>query len=96
VVLRGGEPVLYVERGGRTLLTFPAGPGREEEDPQTRLVEAAAALEASVQRGRTGALVVTRINGVPALDLHPGVAAVARALVAAGFTPTPRGFRARA
>jgi ATP-dependent Lhr-like helicase len=95
VVLRGGEPVLYVERGGRSLLTFPPGPGREEEDRQERLVQAAAALAESVRRGRTGPLVVARINGVEALALDPATAAVGAALLAAGFTQSPRGFRAR-
>jgi ATP-dependent Lhr-like helicase len=95
VVLRGGEPVLYVERGGRSLLTFPPGQGRGEDDTGVRLAEAALALVASVRRGRTAPLVVARINGMPALALEPAIAAVGAALLAAGFTQTPRGFRAR-
>jgi ATP-dependent helicase Lhr and Lhr-like helicase len=95
VVLHGGEPVLYVERGGHSLLSFPPGPGRGEDDPAQRMAAAAAALHASVQRGRTAPLLVTRINGVPALDVDAAIAPVAAALVGAGFVQTPRGYRAR-
>ena len=55
VVLVGGALIFYVERGGRTLLSFT-------EDP-TRLAPAAAALARSVQQGLLGKLTVERADG---------------------------------
>jgi ATP-dependent Lhr-like helicase len=94
VVLRAGRPILYVERGGRSLLTFPSG---IEGDPDSgdRLAAAAARLRASVQTGHVPPLLITRINGLPALESHEQGERIGRTLVDAGFTLTPRGFRAR-
>lgn len=85
VVLVGGELVLYVERGGRTLLSF-------SDDPQV-LAQAADALAATVRGGRLGRLTVQRVDGAAVLDRHVLDAPAARALTAAGFTTTPRGLR---
>ena len=87
MVLVDGALVLYVERGGRTTLTFT-------DDPAV-LAPAAAALADSVRRGQTGRLVIGRVDGVEVLGgaLH---SLLGEALVAAGFTPTPRGLRLRA
>ncbi|WP_181874338.1 ATP-dependent helicase [Marinitenerispora sediminis] len=82
VVLDGGELVLYVERGGRTVLTFGAGP-----DALTR---AAAALASAVHEGGLEALSVERADGVPVFDTP-----LAAALTKAGFHATPRGLRLR-
>ncbi|MFC8798240.1 DEAD/DEAH box helicase [Promicromonospora sp. NPDC057138] len=84
VVLTHGDLTLFVERGGRTVLSFTQNPAR--------LATAAAALARTVREGRLGRLVVQRVDGVPALEAarhHP----VARALVEAGFAITPRGLR---
>jgi ATP-dependent Lhr-like helicase len=84
VVLTHGDLALFVERGGRTVLSFTQSP--------VRLAAAAAALARTVREGRLGRLVVQRVDGVPALEAarhHP----VARALVEAGFAVTPRGLR---
>ncbi|WP_129783424.1 Lhr family ATP-dependent helicase [Promicromonospora panici] len=84
VVLIHGDLTLFVERGGRTVLSFSQSPAR--------LAAAAAALARTVREGRLGRLVVQRVDGVPALEAarhHP----VARALVEAGFAVTPRGLR---
>lgn len=84
VVLTHGDLALFVERGGRTVLSFTQSPAR--------LASAAAALARTVREGRLGRLVVQRVDGVPALEAarhHP----VARALVEAGFAITPRGLR---
>ncbi|WJK39891.1 ATP-dependent helicase [Solwaraspora sp. WMMA2056] len=82
VVLVGGELVLYVERGGRSLLRFT--------DDGQRLAVAARALAATVTSGALGAISVERADGEPVRDspLHP-------ALAAAGFRVTPRGLRLR-
>lgn len=89
VALVDGQLVWFLERGGRTLLSFSS-------DAET-LRAAAGALAELVSSGRMPALLVERINGVAVLD--PGVdadrAAVQDALTGAGFSRTPRGLRLR-
>ncbi|AXG80639.1 ATP-dependent helicase [Streptomyces paludis] len=84
VVLVDGELTLYMERGGRTLLAWPADP----EDPALRA--ATEALAGAARAGALGAVTVERANGLPALTAPLG-----RALEAAGFHATPRGLRLR-
>jgi ATP-dependent Lhr-like helicase len=85
VVLADGELALYVERGGRTLLSWT-------EDP-IALRTAADALALAVREGALGRLTVERADGTGVLaGDHP----LARALEAAGFRATPRGLRIRA
>jgi ATP-dependent Lhr-like helicase len=84
VVLADGSLVLYVERGGRTLLSWT-------EDPEL-LEPSAAALAAAVRDGALGRLTVERTDGLRAGGDTP----MARALEGAGFRPTPRGLRLRA
>ncbi|HYB45806.1 MAG TPA: hypothetical protein VED20_00410, partial [Streptosporangiaceae bacterium] len=84
VVLADGSLVLYVERGGRTLLSWT-------EDPEL-LEPCAAALAAAVRDGALGRLTVERTDGLRAGGDTP----LARALEGAGFRPTPRGLRLRA
>ncbi|MHB1063389.1 MAG: hypothetical protein ACYC1Z_02670, partial [Georgenia sp.] len=76
--------VLYVERGGRTLLSFT-------RDAVT-LTAATAALARVAARGALGPLTLRRIDGAPALDADGPLRA---ALDAAGFGPTPQGLRPR-
>ncbi|HET8614603.1 MAG TPA: ATP-dependent helicase [Actinomycetales bacterium] len=85
VVLHAGTLVLYVERGGRTLLSFT-------EDSE-RLGAAADALALAVRDGALGRLTVERTDGVAVLGSESALAA---ALEAAGFHATPRGLRLRA
>ena len=86
-VLVDGSLVLYVERGGRTLLSWT--------DDAELLDPAAAALAAAVRNGALGRLTVERADGLRAGGL--GVdSALTQALEAAGFRPTPRGLRLRA
>jgi ATP-dependent Lhr-like helicase len=87
VVLVDGSLVLYVERGGRTLLSWT-------DDPEL-LGPTATALAASVRGGALGRLSVERADG---LTVGSGIhdSPLARALEAAGFRPTPRGLRLRA
>ena len=85
VVLHDGALVLYVERGGRTLLSFT-------DDPQ-RLAAAADALALAVRDGALGRLTVERTDGEAVLGSDSGLAA---ALEGAGFRATPRGLRLRA
>ena len=83
VVVVGGRLVVYVERGGRRLLTF-------SEDPE-ELQPAVDALALAVRDGVLGKLDVERADGDLVFDTP-----VARALAAAGFRPSPRGLRLRA
>ncbi|MBF6356300.1 DEAD/DEAH box helicase [Nocardia higoensis] len=82
VVLVNGELVLYLERGGKTLLTFTADP-----DPRRAAAHELAAL---VRRRRVDALVIDKIDGE---TVHGHT--VADVLTEAGFSATPRGLRLR-
>jgi ATP-dependent Lhr-like helicase len=90
VVLVGGELVLYVERGGKTVLAWP-GPDTDGPGAEARLHVAAEALAQAAREGALGTVTVERANGSPAL-----ASPVGRALEVAGFHPTPRGLRLRA
>jgi ATP-dependent helicase Lhr and Lhr-like helicase len=83
VVLVDGDCVIYVERGGRTLLSF--------SDDAAVLQPAADALALAVRDGALGKLQVERADGAPIVSSPLG-----DALEAAGFRPTPRGLRLRA
>jgi ATP-dependent helicase Lhr and Lhr-like helicase len=60
VVLVGGQPVLYVDKGGKRLVTFPAALAPE------RMATAARALGEVAKRQRTRSLRVETIDGEPA------------------------------
>ena len=80
VVLDDGAPVMFLERGGKSLLTWPTS--------VECLIAAATALATTVRRGGLPPPYVARIDSVPALasPLRP-------MLVEAGFRETPRGLR---
>jgi ATP-dependent Lhr-like helicase len=82
VVLVDGDLVLYVEAGGKTLLSFG--------DDSSQLERAAEALAGAVKLGALGKLAVERADGA---TVHGS--ALAEALQSAGFTVTPRGLRLR-
>jgi len=82
VVLIGEEPVLYVERGGRGLLTLPRLSVTHEPE---RLHEALVALAEAVRAGRVGKLAFERIDGDPAVASD-----LAGALIGLGFQLGPR------
>jgi ATP-dependent helicase Lhr and Lhr-like helicase len=82
VILADGDLTLYVERGGRTLLSWTS-------DPDV-LGPAAAALASVVRDGALGRLTVERADGAGVYD-----SPLAKALQDAGFHPTPRGLRLR-
>ncbi|MBC7679677.1 MAG: hypothetical protein H7233_11910, partial [Pseudorhodobacter sp.] len=83
VVLVDGKLVLYVERGGKTLLSFT--------DDEASVAPAADALALAVRDGALGKLLVEKADGESALTSALGLA-----LENAGFRPTPRGLRLRA
>jgi ATP-dependent Lhr-like helicase len=78
-----GELCLYVERGGKSLLSW-------SEDPAC-VQPAADALALAVREGMLGRLAVERADGDPVVG-----SPLADALESAGFRPTPRGLRLRA
>jgi ATP-dependent Lhr-like helicase len=82
VVMVNGELVLYVERGGRTLLSWSG--------ESAVLEPAAAALAAAVRQGALGRVTVERADGAGVHD-----SPLAAALESAGFRATPRGLRLR-
>jgi ATP-dependent Lhr-like helicase len=82
VVLVGGELVLYVERGGRTLLSYV--------DETVALIAAGQALAGAVRSGALGPMSVERADGE---SVH--TSPLRDALTAAGFRATPRGLRLR-
>jgi ATP-dependent Lhr-like helicase len=84
VVAVDGQLVLYVERGGRTLLSW--------ESDEDSLSLAARGLADAVHRGALGRLTVQRADGAPVLGSDDPLA---QALTGAGFTMTPRGLRLR-
>lgn len=85
VVLVDGVLTMYVERGGRTLLTWT-----EELD---QLGPAAASLAEAAQRGSLGRMTVEKADGEQLLG--SGQTPLREALQAAGFVATPRGLRLR-
>jgi ATP-dependent Lhr-like helicase len=78
VVVLGGEPVLYVERGGRSLV-----PLRDPEEEWLR--PAISALVAHVKAGGAKRLAVERFDGEPVVDTD-----AMSLLVEAGFLAGPR------
>lgn len=82
VVLVSGEAALYVERGGKSLLSFT--------EDETALRSAAQALVRAVREGWLDQLAVQRSDGEGALGSR-----MAEILTDAGFRATPKGLRIR-
>jgi ATP-dependent Lhr-like helicase len=107
VVLVDGALVIYVERGGKTVLAFDASGAEAPQDPgvvvdadtdaaaswarDARFAAAAGALAATVTSGRIAKLGVETVNGEFVIGTPFG-----RALQAAGFGVTPKGLKLHA
>ncbi|QQG98267.1 ATP-dependent helicase [Mycobacteroides chelonae] len=85
VALVDGHLVLYIERGGKSLLSFVTDP--------TMLHAAALGTMDLVRAGGLDGLVVEKIDGRSVFDI--GESAVSTALLEAGFGRTPKGLRVR-
>jgi ATP-dependent Lhr-like helicase len=81
VVLVDGAPVLYLERGGRSLLTFPE---HERPDARERALAALADWVTADRRRRVG---IERVDGDPVFG-----SALERPLAGAGFQADLRGM----
>ncbi|WP_204080820.1 ATP-dependent helicase [Mycobacterium riyadhense] len=86
VVLVDGELAWFLERGGRSLLTFTDDAGANHA--------AASELADLVAARRVASILIERVNGVPVLQ-PGGPTPVTEALTDAGFARTPRGLRLR-
>ena len=84
VVLVRGVPVLYLERGAKTLLSFTSD--------ETALAAAAAELARHARAGTLGRFTVSKADGGSALSYR---SSLTDALTTAGFIATPRGLRLR-
>jgi ATP-dependent Lhr-like helicase len=82
VALVAGRPVLYLERGGRSLLSFTTDEGT--------LRSAATGIARAVHVGWLAEIAVRRADGEDALT-----SPLAQVLVDAGFRRTPSGLRLR-
>jgi ATP-dependent Lhr-like helicase len=87
VVLVDGELVWFLERGGRSLLSFA------DNDSDANHA-AAVALADLVSGGRVNSILIERINSAPVLAPQVSSTVVA-ALTDSGFARTPRGLRLR-
>jgi ATP-dependent Lhr-like helicase len=83
VVLVDGELAVYVERGGKSVLTFV--------DDEDRLAASAQSLARVITGGGVRKLSVETVNGEFIIG-----SALGTALQGAGFTQTPQGLRLRA
>ena len=90
VVLRQGELLAYVGRGGRSVWVFPVEAelnfGDEEDQVSQAVPWVVEAVAASVKKGRMSPLIVEKINGVPVMD------APLKAWTVAGARLTPKGL----
>jgi ATP-dependent helicase Lhr and Lhr-like helicase len=84
VLLRDGEPLVYVERGGRSILRFG-------ELSDTELAAAMQALADAVAAGRLPKLGVEKLDGEPVIG-----SGHEEALLSAGFSRGPRKLTASA
>jgi ATP-dependent Lhr-like helicase len=78
VLLRDGEPLLFVERGGRGILRL-----REREDEA--LAEAVGELARAAREGLLPRLAIERLDGEPVIG-----SGLEEVLIAAGFSRQPR------
>jgi ATP-dependent Lhr-like helicase len=81
VVLVADAPVLYVERGGRGLLTLT----EDRDEDRAALAQGLNALAVSVRSGRVPKLSLERIDGEPAI-----ASGLAEMLLELGFHSGPR------
>ena len=87
VVLVDGRPVGWLDRSGRSLLTFPRGSAERDDNGDDDRSACATALAGLVSSGRAGRLEIARVDGEPATGSSMG-----DALRAVGFVDGYRGL----
>ncbi|OSC43065.1 ATP-dependent helicase [Mycobacterium decipiens] len=87
VVLVNGQLAWFLERGGRSLLTFTDDPGVNHA--------AALGLADLVTAKRVASILVERVDGMPVLQSGGQDSTALTGLLEAGFARTPRGLRLR-
>ncbi|HEX8075237.1 MAG TPA: hypothetical protein VF545_09675, partial [Thermoleophilaceae bacterium] len=85
VVTLDAEPVLYLERGGKGVLTLRDDPLDTEGEPADWLRDALEALAEHVHRGRLKRLALERFDGEPVIGSPYGAL-----LIELGFRQSPR------
>jgi ATP-dependent Lhr-like helicase len=85
VVTLDAEPVLYLERGGKGVLTLRDHPLDDAGEPADWLREALDALAEHVHRGRLKRLALERFDGEPVIGSPFGAL-----LIEMGFRQSPR------
>ena len=99
VALVNGELVLYLERGGRSLVTFTAAAGQganslpDADGPMPMLATAAATLVQAARDGKLGKVTIAKIDSDSALTAVRDKTPAALALLEAGFIVTPSGLK---
>jgi ATP-dependent Lhr-like helicase len=91
VVLVDAEPVLYLERGGRSILTFLEDDSARSAGEPSRVEPALRALAEAVRAGRVGPVALERVDGGAAIG-----SALEPLLVDLGFRQGPRRLTLRA
>ena len=90
VILRQGELLAYLGRGGRSMWVFPVVADAHFADGENEVSHAVPwvveAVVASVRKGRLSPVMVEKINGVPVMD------AGVKAWISAGARLTPKGL----
>ena len=64
VVLQRGKPIVYLERGAKSLVTFPTAEGFGVSDDRRWVT----ALKGLVDKNRLPSLMIGKVNGVPILE----------------------------
>jgi ATP-dependent Lhr-like helicase len=85
VVLVADEPLLYLERGGRGMVTLADRSRSEPAGREDPVLLALRALADAVRGGRVPKLALERIDGSPAIS-----SLLAESLIELGFQPGPR------
>lgn len=88
VLLREGDLLSYVERGGKSLLVF--------RDDEASLADVGPAIASVVAAGALSRVTIETVAGLSIHARHPLPEAVKASLAQAGFTATPKGMRLRA
>ena len=92
VVILGGRLVAFLERGGRTVLTWTGANADSTEVSPDQWAQIATALAELIGRGQVDSLSIKTVDGISALSSE---SPLKQALLDAGFHASPQGLRKR-